>query len=207
MTITSRHRARRRLVVDASLGRWAHRRRAVTFLFIIGTGRCGSTLAASLLAEHPDVGYISAAEERLWPLVGPRLSPRLYRRLGRSGAAQRLRDRCRPAEAYSVMERAVSPMLTAPCRDLTAADLDPLTRERLRSFFEMERARHGCAVFVHKFTGWPRARLLHAAMPEARFLHVVRDGRAVANSLVRMPWWDGYRGPAGWSFGKLPAKE
>jgi hypothetical protein len=34
-------------------------------------------------------------------------------------------------------------------------------------------------------------------------VHVVRDGRAVACSLVQQPWWDGFSGPGGWSFGPL----
>ena len=33
---------------------------------------------------------------------------------------------------------------------------------------------------------------------------MVRDGRAVANSWLQMPWWDGYRGPDQWRFGPLP---
>src|SRR5207253_1711106 len=30
-----------------------------------------------------------------------------------------------------------------------------------------------------------------------------RDGRAVANSWLQMPWWLGYRGPSHWHFGPL----
>ena len=39
--------------------------------------------------------------------------------------------------------------------------------------------------------------------PEARFIHIVRDGRAVANSWLQMPWWGGYRGPEHWHWGPL----
>jgi hypothetical protein len=47
--------------------------------------------------------------------------------------------------------------------------------------------------------------LLHRVFPEARFIHVVRDGRAVANSWLQMPWWNGYEGPDRWNWGPLPA--
>jgi len=57
---------------------------------------------------------------------------------------------------------------------------------------------------VHKLTGWPRAGLLREVFPRARFVHVVRDGRAVANSWVQMPWWLGHRGPEQWGWGPLP---
>jgi hypothetical protein len=35
---------------------------------------------------------------------------------------------------------------------------------------------------------------------------VIRDGRAVANSLLQMPWWRGYRGPEAWGWGPLPER-
>jgi hypothetical protein len=40
--------------------------------------------------------------------------------------------------------------------------------------------------------------------PEARFIHVIRDGRAVANSWLQTSWWTGYQGPSRWYLGPLP---
>lgn len=42
-------------------------RRAVdmTLLFIVGTGRCGSTMVHEVLAHHQDIGFISNADNRL----------------------------------------------------------------------------------------------------------------------------------------------
>jgi hypothetical protein len=39
--------------------------------------------------------------------------------------------------------------------------------------------------------------------PQAKFIHIVRDGRSVANSWLQMPWWNGYRGPENWLWGEL----
>ena len=39
--------------------------------------------------------------------------------------------------------------------------------------------------------------------PDARYVNVIRDGRAVANSWLQMDWWLGYRGPGHWHFGPL----
>ena len=64
-------------------------------------------------------------------------------------------------------------------------------------------AAQGRQVFLHHVTGWPRA-LLHAVFPEARFIHVIRDGRAVANSWLQTSWWTGYQGPSRWYLGPLP---
>jgi hypothetical protein len=33
--------------------------------------------------------------------------------------------------------------------------------------------------------------LLHRVFPEAKFIHLVRDGRDVASSLLKVPWWEG----------------
>lgn len=55
-----------------------------------------------------------------------------------------------------------------------------------------------------KLTGWPRIGYLAELFPNARFVHLVRDGRAVANSLLQVPWWHGWKGPENWRFGPLP---
>ncbi len=173
-------------------------------VFVLGTGRCGSTLVHEVLARHPDVGFISNVEDR-WPratLGAP--GGRLYRSL-RPELSLKGRARFAPSEAYRALDVRVSPMLSAPSRDLTADDATPWLTARLRRFFDAHASAHGRPVFMHKFTGWPRVGLLKAVWPEARFVHVVRDGRAVANSLLQMPWWRGWGGPEAWSFGPLSA--
>jgi LPS sulfotransferase NodH len=162
---------------------------AARYLFVLGTGRCGSTLLAEILAAHPDIGWISAL-------------PAPFGRVARS-----LRLDPRPSEAYALLREKVSPMLVDPFRDLTADDAAPWLRRRLRTFFDGRAQEEGRPVFMHKFTGWPRARLLAAVFPDARFVHVLRDGRSVANSYVQVRFWQGYRGVPGWTFGHLSAEE
>jgi len=112
-----------------------------------------------------------------------------------------------PIEAYGLLEQQVSPMLVDPCRDLTAEDAAPWLERRLRRFFETHAQDEARPVFMHKFTGWPRARLVAAVFPDAKFVHVYRDGRSVANSYLQVPWWRGYRGVPQWSFGDLSEQE
>jgi hypothetical protein len=175
-----------------------------TYGFVLGTGRCGSTLVQEIVARHRQVGFISNIEDRLGtsPLVG-RWNGAFYRRLP-PGWTEKNRLRFAPSEGYRVLDRSVSPVLSMPPHDLTAADATPSLVARFRSFFEQRAAAQGAPVFLHKFTGWPRAGFLAAALPETRFVHVVRDGRAVAGSWLQMPWWRGDRGPEGWHFGPLP---
>ncbi|WP_165495483.1 sulfotransferase family protein [Actinomadura roseirufa] len=175
------------------------------FGFVIGSGRCGSTLVHEVLARHPEVGFLTNLDDRWNRCPGPvrRRGGAVYRRVP-PGLTRKGRLRFAPSEGYRALSREVSPLLTDPFRDLTAADATPWLSGRLRTFFETRAAAGGAPVFSHKFTGWPRAALLHEVFPDARFVHVVRDGRAVANSWLQMPWWRGHLGPAGWHFGPLP---
>lgn len=58
-----------------------------------------------------------------------------------------------------------------------------------------------------KITGAPRISFLHAIFPDAKFIHVTRDGRAVAASRMKAPFWNGWRGWRGFSLWpeKMPA--
>jgi hypothetical protein len=187
--------------------------------FMLGTGRCGSTIVGQVVAMHPDVGFIANVDDRFAGLNRKgRLNNRIYRSLpaelqkqgGRRGGRPHSQIGAvvrsvamTPSEGYRLLDRHVSPMLSAPVRDLVADDASAWLSARLRRFFEERAEAQGRDVFLHKFTGWPRARLLHAVFPEARFVHVVRDGRAVASSLLQQPWWAGFGGPEAWKFGPL----
>jgi len=109
-----------------------------------------------------------------------------------------------PSEAYRMLDSEVSPILSSPFRDLVAADASPWLADRLRTFFDGRAAAQRTGTFLHKFTGWSRAAFLHEVFPTARFIHVIRDGRAVANSWLQMPWWLGFSGPERWQWGPLP---
>lgn len=188
----------------------------MNLLFIVGTGRCGSTMVQEVLARHQDVGFVSNIDDRasfinslgrwnntLYRRTPVRYTQRDRRRLIGSGDPPEVHFG--PSEAYDLLERQISPLLGSTFRDLTAADAFPWVAKRCRAFFEERDASQGKKLFMHKFTGWPRARFLHAIFPEAQFLHIVRDGRAVANSLIQRPWWRGFKGPGEWGFGILPA--
>lgn len=172
--------------------------------FVLGTGRCGSTLVHEVLCQHPGVGFLSNLEDMSASFAAvARFNGPLYRRLPPS-ITQKGRARFAPSEGYRVLEREVSPLLAMADRDLLASDAVPWVSERLRNFFRQRSGAQYAPLFLHKFTGWPRARFLHQVFPDARFVHVVRDGRAVANSWLQMPWWLGFRGPEHWHWGPLP---
>ena len=171
--------------------------------FVLGTGRCGSTLVHELLARHPDVGFVTNVDDRTGSTAAGKVQAGLYRRLP-AAATRKGRVRLAPSEAYRALEREVSPVVVEPTRDLEAWDAVPWLRERFHSFFASRAAAFDAPVFLHKFTGWPRARFIDAVLPGSRYVHVVRDGRAVAASWLQTDWWRGHLGPEGWHFGPLP---
>lgn len=171
------------------------------YAFVVGTGRCGSTLVQEVLARHADVGFVTNLDDRFGVPSHRRLVG-VYRDLPER-VTKKGRARFAPSEGYRALEREVSPLLADSVRDLRADDVTPWLAERFRSFFAERAARQGLPLFLHKFTGWPRLGFLHEVMPEARYVHIVRDGRAVANSWLQMPWWRGHLGPERWHFGPL----
>lgn len=184
--------------------------------FVIGTGRCGSTVVTELLGRHPEVGFVSNVDDKLSQLdLSGRWNNALFRRAAprdqrlvpfrdRRRLLERGRVRIAPSEGWELLERQISPIISTTYRDLVAEDLTPWQAGRLQDFFERRMAAQRRSTFFHHFTGWPRTGLLRAAFPEARFIHVIRDGRAVANSWLQMPWWSGYQGPSRWYLGPLP---
>ncbi|MBA3288761.1 MAG: sulfotransferase [Acidimicrobiia bacterium] len=175
--------------------------------FVLGTGRCGSSLLHELICRHPAVRFISNVDDRLaLGSIGRRWNSAAHRLLPPS-ASRKGRARFAPSEGYRAAQREIGPLLAMSFRDPVAADATPWMASRIDGFFRRRHAVRGDGTFVHKWTGWPRAGLMHAVFPEARFVNVVRDGRAVANSWLQMPWWRGYEGPEHWQWGPLDPAE
>jgi hypothetical protein len=58
-----------------------------------------------------------------------------------------------------------------------------------------------------KITAWPRIGFLDVIFEDAKFIHILRDGRAVANSLLHVNFWRGWSGPQGWRAGLLSPED
>jgi len=180
---------------------------ALAIDFVVGTGRCGSTFVHEVLARHEAFGFVSNIEDRLPRLnrLG-RYNSALYRSpLGRHTAKGGLRFA--PSEAYRIIGREVSPIYVRPARDLVADDVTPWLAQRFQRFFGERAVAQGKQRFTHKYTGWSRLGFFDRIFPQSRFVHIVRDGRAVVNSWLQMPWWDGYGGPENWLWGPLTTAE
>ncbi|MBS1214568.1 MAG: sulfotransferase [Proteobacteria bacterium] len=186
---------------------------------VFGTGRSGTTLVQEVLTRHASTGFVSNIEDK-FPLLhyDGRWNQRIYQHVPPKDPALRPfkdrrklwesgRVRLAPSEAWEVMDRQVSSIWAKPCRDLVASDATPWLKDRFRNFFQRRADAQGSSVFVAHWTGWPRAGFAEEAIPGTRFIHVIRDGRAVANSWLQMGWWDGYHGPSRWYLGQLSEQD
>ena len=157
-----------------------------------------------ILANHEDAGFVSNFDDNVpWLRSLGRFNGPLYG-LSKGAFTRKGTLRFAPSEAYRLISREVSPIYQNSCRDLQATDATPWLKRQFRRFFEARWRAQGRDVLLHKYTGWPRIGFFADIFPEARFVNIVRDGRAVANSWLQMEWWGGYRGPENWPWGPLP---
>lgn len=109
----------------------------------------------------------------------------------------------RPVERYEVWGECYSGF-GSPSGPLNVEDVTETARRRLSAMVTAHMRWHRKPRFLGKWTGWSRISFIRAIFPEARFIHVVRDGRFVARSLLAASCWDGWDGPENWSWGPLP---
>jgi hypothetical protein len=173
-------------------------------IIVFGTGRNGTTVFYQMLAEHPHLAWLS------------QLCDQYPRRLGWNTALMRLLDypalegllkrRFYAGECYRFWEH-YAKGFRAPCRDLSAADVSVKTKNSILDAMSKMTTEKRTRLLL-KITGWPRTGFLSEVFPDAKFIHVIRDGRAVANSLINVGFWRGWEGPEGWRWGPLsPAYE
>jgi hypothetical protein len=178
-------------------------------VFVIGAGRSGKTLVCRYLCMHPDVGWISTYTERL-PWCPPiaalnrvvRVVPSTTRAAwffagdGADGlqvgttssrtARGWLRLVPKPDEGEAIYAACGIPDFAPP-----AWTISDLQVHRLRRAFDRIRRCQGAALLVSdRNSNNRRLPQMLAAFPAARFVHVVRDGRAVARAMLRAKWWN-----------------
>jgi hypothetical protein len=171
--------------------------------FLVGTGRCGSTLLHEILAKHEEVSFFTNFEDKHQKLgfLG-KWGGALYRN-NHLAITKAGKKRFAPSEAYQLIARNVSPIYVRPYRDLTSTDLTPWMKERFYNYFNESYKKYNKPTFIHKYTGWSRIGFFSEIFPNAKFVHIVRDGRAVASSWLQMKWWGGYEGINNWLWGEL----
>jgi len=201
------------VAIDSRVGALAVDRERIDTAFIVGPARSGTTLLYKVLCLHPEVAYISNWRSRFgWSGLAalnrtarrmPARARRAWFGAGDAYAYGRRRaswERLFPApvEGEPVYTRAGVARPGGP----PPASVDAIVA--LPAAFDTIRSLAGGSCLVSKrIANNLRIPQLHAIFPTARFVFLVRDGRAVARSLARVDWWER---DLVWWYGGTPAQ-
>jgi len=185
-------------------------------VFLVGAARSGTSLLYRVLALHPAATYLSNWVQRfpqLPELVAlnrlARAMPQTRHRMwfgpkgdeayvyGERRSAFR-RAFPNPAEAEGFYRQSGVPENGHDAPTLSRAASEEL-RRRVR---RVARADGHRALLMKRIANNRRLPLLAELFPGARFIEIVRDGRAVAASIARVDWWEG---STVWWWGGTPA--
>ncbi len=171
-------------------------------IILFGTGRCGSTILHRMFTEHQKLAWLSGFCDHYPHRLS--INRLLMQLLDYPIIYNFLKNRYSPGECYIFWEY-YAKGFRRPVRDLMAEDLSIKNKKRLLDVFSQLTTAQRDRLLL-KITGWPRLSYLLELFEDAKFIHVVRDGRAVANSLVNVDFWHGWGGPEKWRWGALPAR-
>jgi hypothetical protein len=184
-------------------------------LFLVGAPRSGTTLLYKALCLHPDVAFISNWGRRAPGLPALALLNRLPRHLPEARRAAWFGPEAANAYAYGRRRPLWERLFPAPVEgeplyrrcgvgEDGGGPPDPQVAARLRrSFAAVQRFAGGSLLVSKRIANNRRIGLLAAVFPEARFVHLIRDGRAVAFSLSRVDWW---QDDVVWWYGDTPRR-
>jgi Sulfotransferase family len=185
-------------------------------LFIVGAPRSGTSLLYKLLCLHPQAAWISNWSRRAPGLAAVAGLNRVAARFPATRRSVWFGSDAANAYVYGRRRALWERLYPMPVEGetvyrhcgvgegLAGGPAEDAQADRLRRAFAGLRRWSGGRVLISKrIANNQRIPFLAAAFPGARFLHLIRDGRAVAYSLTRVDWWeDGVL----WWYGDTPRR-
>ena len=151
--------------------------------FIVGVGRSGTTMLRLMLDSHPqltippETHFVPELIDAIEAGAGPGRAVEVMQSVRQWGDLQ-----IEPAEAIARFD--------------ALDDFNP--GDALRAFYAIYAERQGKPRWGEKTPAYVRhMRKIEKALPEARFIHVIRDGRDVALSRWKRTLGEGEKAPAG----------
>lgn len=157
-------------------------------------GRSGTTIMFEALAQHPDLA---------WPSNYCKWMPRylfmnalvpIFDKIGLRGHKKQYshaipgnRYLPQPDEAYEFWDYYSKENFSRSY--LADIKANPETVKRVRNAVARLTRWQGKSHFAAKLTGPGRVSFLSSIFPDARFVHIIRDGRSVVESLLRQQFW------------------
>ena len=169
-------------------------------IFIIGVGRSGSTVFFDMLSRHNDVTWMAEKLLNNFPSK-PILNRILMSSLDIPIVGGMTRRVFEPGECYTYWNNLYRGF-GRPFRDLKKHDVTVRAKRRIRLSLSQLISRKRERLLV-KITGWNRICFLREIFPDALFVLVKRDPRAVINSFLNVDFWSGWQGPLNWRMGEI----
>ncbi len=163
-------------------------------IFIVGSGRGGTSMLFQLLSAHRQCGWFST-----WSIHAPGCTPlALAGRLADLFPVRLRKWRGWPkphVEANEIYRYCgIHDLLWQHRRPLEAEDVPAAATRCFKELVARHLAWQGRPRWIHKnVNNSMRIKYLNAIFPDARFIHIVRDGRAVAQSLSQVWFWPNLR--------------
>jgi Sulfotransferase family len=165
-------------------------------IFFIGFPRSGTTIIFEAFVRNPEFGWLANYAE-MWPraiaanILCRLLDNRLVRLRGHKKQYGSVRFGNRylpqPVEAYAFWDHYTGIDFS---RDyLLGQTADDASRHNVHKALQKTMRYQGKTHFATKLTGPGRIEYLLSIFPDARFVHVIRDGRAAVESLLRVEFW------------------
>lgn len=143
-------------------------------VFILGCGRSGTTILGTSLSSHPEVAYLNEPRD-LWVSAYPE------------------------TDIWSAKASSRGGQLV-----LDAADTVSVKSKKLGRLFQIEALRRGGSVLIEKTpVNNFRLAFIRHIFPDARFIHIYRNGIEVASSTAKIIEIGGWRGEDAYKWGKL----
>ena len=173
-------------------------------VFLLGAGRSGTTLLYKILSLHQRVSYLSnylnrypkyhflAYLQRVLNQFPEYKRKSWFKEQGDAYFNHRRKwlhsIAPTPSEAESVYASCNIPLLLTD-----GYSIQLKAAECLRNKFEHIRRISGGQVLLTKRTSNNRRiPILRQILPDAKYIHLVKDGRSVAHSLLRVGWWENH---------------
>lgn len=162
-------------------------------IFIVGSGRSGTTVFYNLLSTHPEVCWFSNYSSKFATIKPIPFLHRIFDlpflgTLAKQGIISNRKLYIKPSEASQTYHDYCGFIHSTKT---TESDLNLKTEKKLKGLIKRHLYLTGKKRFLNKQTANnQRIRLIEKMFGDAYYIHIIRDGRAVANSLLNVSWWN-----------------